>query len=61
MSAGKLWHTWTKYTAKVMFQNNGAVVNKFSAQTNHDSEGSNVHNTVMFSDPKCEKAKSSHG
>lgn len=42
-------------------QNNGTVINKFSVQINHDCEGSNIHNTVMFSYPKCERAKSSHG
>lgn len=30
-------------------KNNGAVVNKFSVQTNHNCEGINTHSTVMLS------------
>lgn len=43
----------TKYTANTIFsaenQNNGAVDDKFSVQTNHNGESTNIHNTVTFS------------
>lgn len=36
-------------------QNNGAVVYKFSVQTNHICEGSSIYNAVLFIQKKKKK------
>lgn len=37
-------------------QNNGAVVYKFSVQTNHICEGSSIYNAVLFIQKKKKKS-----
>lgn len=63
--------TIAKYTCALLSvknQNNGAVINKSCVQQNQDCEGTNIHNTVLCSQPKYllkkseeQNAESSHG